>query len=118
MALSEDELLSKFLHQLSSEERSRAIVYAAAVAVSPGKLPLATSEIDVPWEARLVFVDREPGANWGHSSRYVLLSTKTGEALTIESRFPPFQRNAALEWRTIYKAPLAPDWAVALPEKK
>lgn len=118
MALSEDELRANLLAQLSDDEHARAILYAASVPIPRGRLKLAMNEIDVPWEARLAFVDREPGANWGHSSRYILLNLETGETSSVESRFPPFQRNANLQWRTIYKAPSAPDWAVALPEKK
>jgi len=113
MALSEDQVRTILLSQLSEEERSGAILYASSVSIPPGKLTLAMNEIEVPWEARLGFVDRQPSANWGHSSRYILLNIETGETLSIESRFPPFQRNASLHWRTIYKAPSAPDWAVA-----
>jgi hypothetical protein len=117
MALNEEEIRTKLLAQLTGEERSKAILYASSMTIPSGKLKLALNEIDVPWEARLGFVDREPSANWGHSSRYILLNIKNGEVLSVESRFSPFQRNASLGWRTIYKAPSAPDWAVAATEE-
>jgi hypothetical protein len=107
-----------FLAQLTKDELEHAILYESSVRVPAGRLKIAPMEITVPWEARLAFVDREPGANWGHSSRYILLNAETGETLTVESRFPPFQGNAMLQWRTIYKAATAPDWAVAAPKEE
>ncbi|MGA2904445.1 MAG: hypothetical protein ABSD98_11475 [Candidatus Korobacteraceae bacterium] len=117
MPLSADQLRSALLAQLSREELAQAIVYQTVETVPQGKLRIGMNEIPVPWEAWLAFVDREPGANWGHSSRYILINSETGEFFAVEARFPPFQRNAALLWRTIYRAPTAPDWAVAAPQE-
>lgn len=118
MPLSEKEFRSVLLAQLSREELDRAIVYAATAPISQGTQKFGATEVAVPWEAWLGFVDRDPTANWGHSARYILISIKTGEPLSIETRFSPIQRNASFNWRTIYQAPTAPDWAVAAPREE
>lgn len=118
MPLTNDQLRSLLLAQLSPAERDHSIVYKSSLHIPKGKLQVGMNEIAVPWEAFLAFVDREPAANWGHSSRYILVGATTGELLSVESRFPPFQRNASLLWRTIYQAPTAPDWAVAAPKEE
>ena len=68
------------------------------------------------WDALLAFVDREPLANWGHSSRYILMNRDTGEVESIEARLPPFRRDDPLRWRILYQASGVPDTALALPK--
>jgi hypothetical protein len=118
MARAKNHLRDLFLAQLSTDEVEHAIVYESSMPVPAGPLRIPPNEVVVPWEARLAFIDRQPGANWGHSSRYIFLNPETGEILTIESRFPPFQGNAMQQWRTIYKASTAPEWAVAAPRQE
>jgi len=113
--LTGDEIREALIAQLSPDERQHAVLYQASPDIPPGTLELGPQKIDAPWPACLGFIDREPAANWGHSCRYVLLSIDSGEAMSFEARFPPFQRNDNLAWRTIYQSPTAPDWAVKVP---
>ena len=63
-------------------------------------------------EAVLAFVDREPLANWGHSSRYLLMRRGADEEMSVEARLPPFGSDVQLSWRVVYKAPGMPDTAL------
>jgi len=118
MALQESEIRSILVAQLSPAERERAVVYKSSTTVPPGKLNFGAIELPVPWRAWVAFVDFEPGANWGHSSRYILVNIETGEVASRDARFPPFQSNVLSDWLTIYQGPSAPDWAVAAPKAK
>jgi hypothetical protein len=116
--LTGDETRAALIAQLSLDERQHAILYQASPHIPPGPLEIGRQNIVAPWPACLAFVDREPTANWGHSCRYVLLNTDTSEILSFEVRFPPFQGNDRLTWRTIYQSPTAPAWAVKVPHQE
>lgn len=118
MSFGKNQLRVLILALLSKDELENAVVYESSTPVPSGRLKIPPNELEVPWDAQLAFVDRKPGANWGHSSRYILLNPETGEILSAESRFPPFQGNAMAGWRTIYKGATAPDWAVAVPKQE
>ena len=64
----------------------------------------------------IAFVDREPAANWGHDSRYLVLDARTGAATSFEAQFPPFMRGAPETLRLAWKGDQAPDWALAVQE--
>ncbi len=102
---------------LTREELERGVVYVLSRTVMAGEtLAFAHLTIPVPWDAVVAFVDREPSANWGHSSRYLLLHRATGETLSIEARFPPFQRHDAHLWGIVHRAPSVGDAFVQSPD--
>ena len=114
MALDTDQLLERLLADLDAQEKAGAVVYYSEQPVEAGA-PLAAPGLSLvaPFAALLGFVDREPAANWGHSSRYVFVNRDTGEVTSSESRLPPFGPSAPLQWRVAYKAESVPDAAVA-----
>jgi hypothetical protein len=94
------------------------VVYALIDPVPSGtKLQFPRVTIEVPWEALLAFVDRDPRANWGHSCRYLLVNRATGEVHSTEARFPPFRREDLRRWRVVFQAPGVPDSALAVPKE-
>ena len=98
---------------LTDAERSGGVAYTLIEPVDGGtRLDFPQCPIDVPWEAAVVFVDRDPLANWGHSCRYFLVSRQTGEVRSIDARFPPFRPGEARRWRVLYAAPSLPDHVV------
>jgi hypothetical protein len=118
MALSEDELNSILDAQLTRPERAGSVVYVFTGLIPGGtKLEFPRASLEVPWEARLAFIDREPRANWGHSCRYVLINRETGEIRSLEARFPPFRREELRRWKVVYQAPGVPDALPAVPNK-
>lgn len=102
--------------QLSGDEIAHGMVYMAEAAVHAGThLDFPKIHLDVPWDAFLVFVDRQPTANWSHSCRYLLVRTTGGETKSIEAQLPPFGRES-IRWRVLYRAPSVPDAFSAVPQ--
>jgi hypothetical protein len=102
MALSFEQFVLKLKGMLTTDERTKAVTYAAATPIAAGtQLKFPRISIDVPWDAYLAFIDRQPMANWGHSARYVLVNRENGEAQSYEARLPPFGQGADLHWRVI-----------------
>lgn len=115
MPLSFEKIASILKEHLTAEELNRGVAYAAETPIPSGvKLRFPRISIDVPWQAYLAFVDREPLANWGHPCRYVLISRENGELRAFEARFPPFTTGKDLHWRAVYKARGLPDTALAV----
>jgi hypothetical protein len=111
--LSRDRLVEILLAQLDERERAGSIVYYTETPVAAGSaVGLPRLDVEAPWDALLGFVDRVPTANWSHSCRYVLVSSQTGEVLSIEAQLPPFGPTETRPWRVAYKAPSVPDAAV------
>jgi hypothetical protein len=118
VAFGEDKLTAILNAQLTSSERASGVVYAFIDPVPAGtKLQFPRITIEVPWEALLAFVDREPLANWGHSCRYVLVNPATGKVRSTEARFPPFRPEDLHLWRVVFQATGVPDSALAVPKQ-
>lgn len=119
MALSDRQLRAVLEMQLTREERRDGVAYLAATPVKARTvLNFPQTNIEVPWDAAVAFVDREPLANWGHSARYVLINRETGAIISVEARFPPFRRDDPLRWSVVYQARSVPDAALAVPKQK
>jgi hypothetical protein len=113
MPISHDDVLPIILGNLTPYEVAHGVVYAADIPIAAGtQLKFPRISIDAPWTAFVAFVDREPSANWSHSSRYVLINRETGEIKSFEAKFPPFGSNQQMHWRALYKAPSVPSAAV------
>ena len=99
---------------LSEQERSLAAVYVVDRVREPGE-ELEINGARIPLDAPTVvaFIDLEPGVNWGHRCRYLLLGRDSGEVRAIEAQFPPFLRGAPPGLRLVYRGPEVPDWAIA-----
>ncbi len=110
MPRSSEELASLVKGHLTASEVAGGAAYAVDGPVAAGtQLAFPKVQIAVPWEAWLVFVDRDPAANWSHSCRYLLVHCETGEARSFEAQLPPFRPGGTLRWRLVFKAPGVPD---------
>ena len=116
---SQGQLSSILKAHLTPDEIARGVAYCADSTFTPAtKIDFPGIHIDVPWEAFLVFVDREPTANWSHSCRYVLINCENGEMKSFEAQFPPFRPDGNFpHWRVLYKAPTVPDAVLAVPQQ-
>ena len=113
MALSFEKCVPILKAHLTPEELNRGVGYAAETPIPAGeRLRFPRIDIEVPWPAYLAFVDRQPGANWAHSCRYILISRDTGDVASYEARFPPFHTGKDIHWRMVYKAKGVPDSAL------
>lgn len=118
MALSEKKLQSILNAQLTVSERAGGVMYLFLDPIPAGtKLRIPRVNLEVPWDAILAFVDREPSANWGHSCRYILINRNIGEVRSTEARFPPFRPEELRRWRVVYQASGVPDALLAVPRK-
>jgi hypothetical protein len=116
MALAENELIQRALGSLSEAERSTSIVYFDPTTVRAGKaMKFGNVEKDLPWNAVTFFVDLEPGVNWGHKCRYILINLETGEQLSFPATMPPFLKGTPPALRVVWLGPSAPAWAKAAP---
>jgi len=116
---SQGQLSSILKAHLTPDEIARGVAYCADSTFPPAtKIDFPGIHIDVPWEAFLVFVDREPTANWSHSCRYILINRENGEMKSFEAQFPPFRPDGNFpHWRVLYKAPTVPDAVLAVPQQ-
>ena len=113
MALSWKKIAELALDSLSTEERESSIVYLDEQVLTEGStVQIGEKEVTVPWPAVVVFVDLQPGLNWGHACRYLLVNASTGELRSFSSELPPFLRRPSETLRVIWKADSVPQWAV------
>lgn len=116
MVLSWQELAGRALSTLADEERRRSVAYLDERIVPPGaSLEIDGKEVSVDRPTAVAFVDLEPGVNWGHRSRYLLIDAETGETQTVPAQFPPFLRQVPDSLRPIWRGESVPEWAVAQP---
>jgi hypothetical protein len=109
------ELEQAAIASLSEDERSRAVVYMSDRVLEPGdELEIDGRRVQVDAPTVWAFVDLEPGVNWGHRSRYLLIERDAGSVRGLDAQFPPFMRGMPPDLRVIYAAPGVPDWAVAV----
>jgi hypothetical protein len=109
------QVADRALKELSDGERRGGAVYLDEVELAPGAtLAVDKKEIPLTRASAVVFVDREPQANWGHPCRYLLIALEEGGTVeSIEAQFPPFLRGVPKTLRLIWKGESVPDWAIA-----
>jgi hypothetical protein len=109
-----EELESVAIRSLSEDERGLAVVYISDRLLEPGdELEIDGGRVEVVAPTVMAFIDLEPGVNWGHTSRYLLIDRHSGNVRAVEAQFPPFLRGAPEGLRVVYRAPGVPDWAIA-----
>jgi hypothetical protein len=102
------------LAALSEEQRAHAVVYVDDRVLEPGaELEIDGALVRVAAPTVVAFVDLEPGVNWGHRCRYLLIDAESGDARTIDAQLPPFLHGVPPGLRVVYRAPDVPDWAIA-----
>ena len=114
MTLDAAELERIAVASLAEDERPHAIVYADDRVVEGGdEIDIDGGRVQVDAPTVLAFADLEPGVNWGHRCRYLLVDVGSGEVRGIDAQFPPFLRGNTPGLRVVYRAAGVPDWAVA-----
>jgi hypothetical protein len=109
-----DELARAAVESLSEEERARAVVYVSDRMLDPGEeVEIDGGRVEVDAPTVLAFADLEPGVNWGHRCRYLLVDAGSSEVRQIDAQFPPFIRGMPPGMTVVYRAAGVPDWAVA-----
>jgi hypothetical protein len=115
MALSWDRIAARAVDELDLAERDRSVVYVDERVLPAGSsVDLGGRTIDLQRPAAMAFVDLEPGLNWGHRCRYLLVDAESGEVERVDAHMPPFLRGAAPTLRVVWRGPAAPDEALAV----
>lgn len=101
---------------LPDSEREAAIAYLEHAVVPAGEpLSLAGTELRLDVPVVVAFVDLEPGVNWTHRARYLVLGTG-GELLrSLEADRPPFMSGVSPDLRLVHRGRRAPAWAAVAP---
>jgi hypothetical protein len=98
---------------IGAERLDQSIVYLSYQPVRAGtQMQVGDVSMNVPWAAHLVFIDLEPGLNWGHECLYVAIGPRAGQALEVHGRIPPFLKPGPLTFRALWRGTGAPEWAV------
>lgn len=109
-----EQVTERALKELSEAERRTGAVYLDEVEIGAGStLKIDHNEIPVRRPSAVVFIDKEPQANWGHACRYLLVGLEDGTVESIEAQFPPFLRGVPKTLRLIWKGEAVPEWAIA-----
>jgi hypothetical protein len=75
-------------------------------------LKIGNREYPIQEASYVVFADDEPGANWGHPCRYLLIPSRRGGTYTIDETMPPSLTTVPATYRLIWSPPAVPDWAL------
>jgi hypothetical protein len=109
------ELEQAAIASLSEDERSRAVVYMSDRVLEPGEaVEIDGRRVQIDAPTVVAFVDLEPGVNWGHRCRYLLVDPESGSVRGVEAQFPPFMRGMPEDLKVVYRAESVPEWAVAV----
>lgn len=117
MTLSWDRMAELAIANLSSEERCSSVVYLDQQLLQAGvTIPVGMKQVHVSWRAVVAFVDLEPGVNWGHRCRYLLINAESGEIQSHDNQFPPFLIDIPPHLRVVWKGKDVQSWALAIPQ--
>jgi hypothetical protein len=114
MTLDAEEIARAAVASLTDEDRRGAVVYIDDRVLAPGEeLEVDGARVAVDAPTVVAFADLEPGVNWGHRCRYLLVDRDSGDVRSIDAQFPPFLRGAPPGLRVVHRGPGVPQWAVA-----
>jgi hypothetical protein len=95
------------LATLTAEERRRGAVYLDPHLLERGaSVSIRSTTVPVTVASLMAFVDLQPGANWGHPCRYLLVSREDGSIARVDSQFPPSTESL----RIVHRGEGVEDW--------
>jgi hypothetical protein len=97
---------------LNDEEREQSAAYLNENLVPAGASVIGGHRIEIDHPYVVAFIDRNPGANWMHPCRYLLLNPTGGQLISIESDRPPVFGVLPSTWRLVSRSPGLEDWRI------
>jgi len=98
------------LGELTEEERANSVVYLDEQLRPPGQSSMAGQELVHDGAYLVVFVDQQPGVNWMHRCRYLLIDSVTGKITSINSDRPPLFGALPPTWRVVWQSHGLENW--------
>lgn len=95
---------------LTNEERKQSAVYLNESVMPAGKATVGETQVEIDHAYVLAFIDRQPGANWMHPCRYLIIDPTNEQFLSIDSNRPPVFGILPSSWRLIMHSPGVEDW--------
>ena len=106
--------VKKIVLELISESfRTKSVFYIDEAIYPKGtEFAVGKNRCRMDSDTIMVFVDEEPGKNWGHSCRYLFFNVNSGEVSEIPEQFPPSLTKIPETFKVIWKPDEVPDWAL------
>jgi hypothetical protein len=105
-------LETTIIANLTDEERRRSAVYLDENVVPTGTAKIGGRQIEVDHPYVMVFIDRNPGANWMHPCRYLLINPHNLQLISVDGDRPPVFGELPSSWRLVMRSPGLDDWRV------
>lgn len=111
--MTEQPIVAVVLASLDESERDGAVVYVDESLVGAGgTMRIDGQDEDLAAGTVVAFVDLQPGVNWGHPCRYLLIDARTRAIRTRDAQFPPFLTADVPGMHAVHVGASAPAWAV------
>ena len=98
------------LGQLTDQERARSVAYLDSDLRPPGKTRIGKRVVQFEHAHVVAFIDRQPGANWMHPCRYLLIDPATSEFISVDADQPPRFGVLPPTWRVVWRSRDIADW--------
>ena len=98
------------LDQLTDKERARSVVYLDQDLRPPGQTQVGGREVQFDHRHMMAFIDQQPGANWMHPCRYLLIDPVTSQLISVDAAQPPRFGVLPATWRVVWRSPGVADW--------
>ena len=95
---------------LTDTERRSAVVYLNNCLMPPGIFSLSGSQVNVAHPYLVVFLDCNPGANWMHPCRYLLIDPASRKITSLESDRPPVFGLLPSSWQIVIRPAGFEEW--------
>ena len=103
-----DEIVQSFL--ITDQERAKSIAYLNQKIQAAGRAKIGGQKVEFDHPYLLLFIDLQPGANWMHPCRYLLIDPATQQVDSVESDRPPLFGMLPSSWRVVWRSPGIQDW--------
>lgn len=101
-----DNALSRYI-RARGEHADPAMYFENTVLQQGETIDIVEAQIRLEEPTNYVFVDEQPGLNWGHASQYLLYNAETGElSKEVNAKFPPFLQVRDSDTLECFKKPL------------
>src|SRR3954465_7925631 len=88
--MTKDEIIASIRSGISGDELKRSVIYLSEHLLQEGTIAQINNQpVPIEHTGILVFADLQPGANWAHPCRYLLIDKSNRKVKTYESHFPP-----------------------------